>query len=436
MPGMAETKVTSEPRLTHTEDLQKILEIMRALVAAQDLDQLLKLIADCAVALLQAERATVFLYDAQAGELVSRVAHGEKELHVPADRGAAGAVVATGKTIIVPDAYADSQFNPDVDRKTGFCTRNILSVPLLDYEHSLVGVLQILNKIGKTSIPPVLPITAFDDYDIMLAELLGTQAGVVIQRHRLIGHYLQKLQMERAMKVAQAIQTGLLPKANPQIAGFDISGFCEPADQTGGDTYDFMLLPDGRWMVMVADAAGHGIGPALVIAETRAMLRATFLYGSDVSQTLATVNNLLAADIGESHYVTCFLGRLDPAASTLTFSSAGHGPLLFYNRRSGHFTSKPANTVPLGIMEDAPQAQALCHAFESGDFAVITTDGFTEAFNESREAFGIDRMLDRLARDRDLPAQTMIQNLHQAVHDFTRRQSHEDDLTGVIIKRL
>jgi phosphoserine phosphatase len=420
---------------TQSGDFQKILEITRSLVAAADVDQLLRLIADRAIELLQAERATVFLYDAAAGELVSRVAHGEKDLRVPADRGVAGAVVATCKTINVPDAYADDRFNPAVDRKTGFRTRNILSVPLLDYECSLVGVLQVLNKISAPDTIPALQKTAFDEYDILLAESLAAQAGVAIQKHRLIGHYLQKLEMERAMKIAQEIQAGLLPKENPAIEGFDVAGFCEPADQTGGDTYDFMPLPGGRWMIVVADATGHGIGPALVIAETRAMLRATCLHDTDVSGVLTTVNNLLTADLADSRFVTCFLGLLNPAACEMTYSSAGHGPMLFYNRLNGRFTSVPANTVPLGIMQDPPHDKAARHPLAGGDFAVITTDGFFEAANDAGEEFGVDRMTALLHRDRDLPASQMIQNLHQAVHEFTGQEIHSDDLTAVIVKR-
>jgi phosphoserine phosphatase len=188
-------------------------------------------------------------------------------------------------------------------------------------------------------------------------------------------------------------------------------------------------------MIVVADATGHGIGPALVIAETRAMLRATCLHDPDVSRVLTTVNNLLTADLADSRFVTCFLGLLNPAACEMTYSSAGHGPMLFYNRRDGCFASVPANTVPLGIMRDPPHDKAARHPLASGDFAVITTDGFFEAANDAGEEFGVDRMTALLHRDRDLTASQMIQNLHQAVHEFTGQKVHADDLTAVIVKR-
>lgn len=406
-------------------DLQKVLEISRALVAAADLDALLRLIHDCSIELLDAERATVFLYEPETHELVSRVATGEKELRVPADRGFVGAAAQGMATLNVADAYADPRFNPDVDRRTGFRTRNLLTVPLPDYERSLVGVLQVLNKRGGS----------FGEYDVMLAEALAAQAGVALQRHRLIQHFLVKQQMERAMKIAQEIQQGLLPRENPAVAGFDIAGFYSPADQTGGDIYDFMPLGEGQLMVTVADATGHGIGPALVIAETRAMLRAVCRQGLGVGEVLSTVNDLLQADLDGARFVTCFLGVLDAAAASLRYASAGHGPMLFYRRAADTFEEVSATGLPLAIMEGADYEQTLDWQFESGDFAVITTDGFFEAADETKDQFGMERMKDLLRCCRDEPAETMIRRLHEAVLSFTAGEPQADDLTAVVIKK-
>ena len=196
---------------------------------------------------------------------------------------------------------------------------------------------------------------AFDDYDILLAESLAAQAGCGHSSgHRLIGHYLQKLQMERAMKIAQEIQAGLCPRKTPPSRVSTWRASASPPTRPAGTLTISCPCPGGEWMIVVADATGHGIGPALVIAETRAMLRATCLHDPDVSGVLATVNNLLTADMADSRFVTCFLGLLNPAASEMTYSSAGHGPMLFYNRRDDRFASVSANSVPLGIMQDPP----------------------------------------------------------------------------------
>jgi len=405
-------------------DLQKVLDITRSMAATVDLGSLLESIIERSIELLDAERASLFLYEPGTNELVSRIATDVDEIRFPADRGIAGETIRKGLTISIPDAYADERFNPDIDRKTGFHTRNILSVPLRDYQGELVGVLQVLNKRQDS----------FSDYDVSLAETLGAQAGVALQRARLIEHYVRKQEMERAMQIARDIQRGLLPHGPPSIEGFDIAGFSEPADDTGGDTYDFLALGDGRWLLAVADASGHGIGPALVIAQTRAMLRAIGLQGSDVPAVLQTTNDLLCRDL-EGRFVTCFLGMLDPAAGGLTYASAGHGPLLFYSRQGDEFSEWSATGLPLGIMAETDFEKVVIERFAPGDFFVITTDGFFEAANPDGELFGIPRMTGQLRRDRDLSGEQMIYNLRTAVSDFTQGRPQADDLTAVVIRR-
>lgn len=415
----------TQPDDKKVRDMRRILEIARAMVATEDLDGLLRLIVERSMELLDAERATVWLYDADANEVVSRVAAGEDEIRAPADKGIIGATIGSDETINVPDAYADPRFNTDVDRKTGWRTRNILSVPLHDYEGGMVGAIQVLNRRSGP----------FGEHEVDLAEALAAQAGVALQRARLIEHFLEKQQMQRAMSIARDIQRGNLPEHAPKIPGYDVAGISQPADETGGDAYDFMSLPDGRWVFTVADASGHGIGPALVIAETRAMLRAVMLQNPDVAAVLAITNTLLHQDLGSSRFVTCFFGVLDPAAAELTYASAGHGPMLFYNRADDRFTEAAATSLPLGVLPDTDYAETICHALAPGDFAVITTDGIFEAAAPDGEMFGIERMTTRLRDDRDEPAETMIANLHAAVIDFTAAQPQADDITAIIIKR-
>ncbi len=416
------------------EDLQKVLDISRAMVATEDLDALLHLIIQRSMELLDAERATVFLYDATNHELVSRIAAGANEIRIPADTGIAGAAVQSGQVVNVPDAYADKRFNPQVDRATGFQTRNILSIPLRDYHGQLVGVLQVLNKRAG----------CFQPYDITLAETLAAQAGVAIQRANLITHYVQKQEMERAMQIARDIQRGLLPKAPPQIEGFEVAGFSQPADETGGDTYDFLALPNGQWMFTIADATGHGIGPALVIASTRAMLRAICLRASrepqqdssDVSAVLQATNDLLACDLDDGRFVTCFLGLLDPVVATLTFASAGHGPLIFYDKQGDAFHHVSATSIPLGVIDGMDYSETLVHRFtDRGDMAVILTDGFFEAVNPAGEEFGVERVCQLLRKSRGLTPVEMIDVLHVAICDFAAGKPQADDLTAVVIRK-
>ena len=411
-------------------DLQRVLEVTRALSATQELDELLALIVEKSRELLGVERATLFRYIAAQNQLVARIATGVPELVVPADRGFCGEAVRTGRTIIIPDAYADERHNREVDQATGFHTRNIMSVPLRGIENQLVGVLQVLNKHAG----------AFTEYDVELAETLGAQAGVAIQRATLIEHYLEKQEMEQAMQIARDIQRGLLPEGPPDVARYDIAGRSEPADETGGDTFDFLSVPGGKSAFLVADATGHGIGPALVIAEMRAMLRACVERCPDekvcVGDVLQTVNRLLTDDLQGGTFVTCFLGMLDPEANVLRYASAGHGPLLFYHAGDDAFTEVSATSLPLAVLDDTRYDEIAEVRMGVGDMAIITTDGVFEAMDREGEQFGTDRLTDLLRKHRDEPTEAIIERIYRAVHEFAAGQPQADDITAILIKRV
>lgn len=407
------------------DDLHRVLEITRAMSAVADLKDLMRLIIDRSMELLGAERATVFLYDAATNELVSLVAAGMDELRAPADRGISGETVRTGGTINVSDVYADPRFNPEIDRMTGFRTRNLLSLPLRGYDGRLVGLVQVINKRRGP----------FSDADVTLAETLAAQAGVAIQRAELMEHLVRKQEMDRAMAIAQQIQRGLLPACTADVVGFDVAGVSLPADQTGGDMFDYLQVAPQRWMFSVADASGHGIGSALVIAETRAMLRAVSLLGGDVSAVLKIANHLLTADLGESSFVTCFLGLLDTSRAVLDYASAGHGPMIFYDRASDRFIRRDATHLPMGIAGDEPYAKIAEHTFGPGDFALITTDGFVESTDPAGNEFGLERMLDVLRACRDGSAALIVDEMVNAVRQYTHSRPQRDDLTALVIRR-
>lgn len=408
------------------QDLQTVLEVSRELGATIELAPLLRKVEQAALKVLECERATVFLYDADRHELVSRVATGVDEIRFSADNGIAGEVVRTGEIIHVPDAYADARFNPEIDRRTGFRTRNMVTFPLLGIDKSIVGVLQVLNKHNGQ----------FDPWDHDLVEAFGAQVGVAVQRQLLLEHFAEKQRMERDLNLARDIQQGLLPTSTPDVPGFDVAGWNKPADQTGGDCFDWLKTPDGALATVIADATGHGIGPALVIAECRALFRALVSVSKNLGEITARVNDLLCDDLPDDRFVTAFFGILDPATSTLSYLSAGHGPLLQYTRATDQIEELRANGVPLGIMAALEWPEPDRFVLSPGDMMVLITDGFFEWTNAERQQYGIERVFNAIRRNRDRPCAEIIQALYQDVRTFVGDRPQDDDLTALIIKKL
>ncbi|MBE7505315.1 MAG: SpoIIE family protein phosphatase [Planctomycetia bacterium] len=410
----------------HVVDLQAVLGVSRDLAAISELTPLLRNVERAALAVLECERATVFLYDPEREELFSRMATGVDEIRFSADRGIAGEVVRTGEVINVPDAYADPRFNPEIDRKTGFRTRNMITFPLLGFDNKIVGVLQLLNK-SKGS---------FDPWDDELVRTFGAQVGVALQRQLLLEHYAEKQRIERDLSIARDIQQGLIPDKAAEVPGFDIAGWNKPADETGGDCYDYMALSDGSLALTIADATGHGIGPALVIAECRALFRATISLSNDLSMVVSRINNLLSEDLPDDRFVTAFFGLLSPQTNTLSFLSAGHGPLIQYFSDKDEFVELSANAMPLGIIADVPFDDPVRFHMQPGDMMVLVTDGFFEWQNEQREQFGTERMYKILRAMKDRPCSEMIESLYREVRAFAPGTPQADDLTAIIIKKL
>lgn len=407
-------------------DLQAVLEVSRNLSATVELTPLLLEVEQAALKVLECERATVFLFDRENNELFSRMATGVDEIRFSADRGISGEVVRTGQVINVPDAYADPRFNPEIDRKTGFKTRNMITFPLIGFDDSIVGVLQVLNKTTGT----------FDVWDNELVTTFGAQVGVAVQRQLLLEHFAEKQRIEHDLDIAREIQQELLPTQAAQVKGFDIAGWNKAADQTGGDCFDYCTLPDGTLAMTLADATGHGIAAALVIAQCRAMFRAIISVTQDLPEMVGQVNNLLHDDLPANRFVTAFFGLLSPTDNTLTFLSAGHGPLLQYIKATDEVIELNAGGLPLGIMPDAPYETQGQFKMLPGDMMVLITDGFFEWATTEGEQYGMERLNAVIRETQHLDSEKIIETLYKSVLSFAKGSPQDDDLTALIIKKL
>jgi serine phosphatase RsbU (regulator of sigma subunit) len=237
------------------------------------------------------------------------------------------------------------------------------------------------------------------------------------------------------LDIARSIQQGLLPATPPQLDHFEIAGWNQPANQTGGDYFDWQLLPDGEIAISVGDATGHGIGPALVSALCRAYARASFLVEPKHAQVLERLNSLLASDLADDRFVTFAVIFLNPATSEIKVLSAGHGPILWYRRATSKLENFEAQGIPLGMIAGMTYEDSRMKSLKAGDMIVLVTDGFYEWQNPEAEEFGMERLKETIRGARDCSAEEVIARLHTAVKDFSRGTEQKDDLTAVVLKR-
>jgi serine phosphatase RsbU (regulator of sigma subunit) len=234
--------------------------------------------------------------------------------------------------------------------------------------------------------------------------------------------------------IARSIQVGLLPTSSPQLDHFEIAGWNQPANETGGDYFDWQVLPDGQLAISLGDATGHGIGPALISALCRAYARATFLTDRH-DQVLGRLNTLLAHDLADDRFVTFAVVFLNPDTGEVKVLSAGHGPILCYRRATNKLENFDAQGIPLGMIEGMSYEDSSVKCLNAGDMLVLVTDGLYEWQNPEKEEFGLDRLKDTICEARDCSAEEVIMRLYAAVKDFSKGTEQNDDLTAVVLKR-
>jgi serine phosphatase RsbU (regulator of sigma subunit) len=242
--------------------------------------------------------------------------------------------------------------------------------------------------------------------------------------------------LQRDLDVARSIQQSLLPKSMPQVAGFDIAAWNKPADKTGGDYYDWQQLPDGRVVMALADVTGHGIGPALLAAVCRAYSRATFGQHNGMVETMSRINASLAQDVSGGRFVMFVATIVGPEDSKVELLSAGQAPIFVYWLKKNCFDKMEAQGPPLGITAEFVSDPQKVLAFEDGDLLVLTTDGFFEWENATKEMFGSERLENSVRGNREKPAEEIIGCLYLDVLGFAAGTAQKDDLTAIVIKRV
>lgn len=336
--------------------------------------------------------------------------------------GIPGRVWADGTLIWVPDVTVDANFpRGPVAAKEGL--HGAVGFPIRNGTDHL-GSMEFFSR----------EIRYPDDELIQMMTRISRHISQFIERR----HAEKELRIqEEDRRIARLIQQGLLPKRMPALPGFTIRGRSSTANTVGGDYFDFIPLLVGdqeSLCVVVGDASGHGIGAALMIAETRAYLRALALTCSDVGALLSLTNRRFASDIVSDHFVTLFLMCLSPRpAYQLLYTSAGHWPGYVLDRRGQTKAILPSTGVPLGINPEQEYSVPPALFLEPGELILLVTDGIVEAMSSDGKAFGLERTLGIVRAHQQETPDEILESLFDALADFCEGK-FQDDLTAVVIK--
>ncbi len=247
----------------------------------------------------------------------------------------------------------------------------------------------------------------------------------------------EREQMKHSLALAKEIQQQLLPAAAPTVPNFELAAQNLYCDETGGDYFDFIPLNNSEpqcYGIAVGDVSGHGIGSALVMATARGALHSLVdHYGSQLDLLANNLNSQLCRGTATADFMTLFYGVLNPLEMSLSWISAGHAPLFFY-QANGNVKELGSSGIPLGIIEEAPYDIETPIIFAPGDILLIGTDGIWETQNTTGEMFGTERVTKLLIDLAHLSAEDISRQFQKELDQFRGEHPRDDDITLMIVK--
>ncbi len=308
---------------------------------------------------------------------------------------------------------------------------------------------------GMISLSPKLSEEPYSPNDLRLLKLVAAQTGLALENSRLteaiVSEASQKERLNRELEIAREVQERLFPQELPPVAGLEYYGACRPALGVGGDYYDFIELPEGRFGIAIGDVSGKGIGASLMMASLQASLRGQAIhYKNDLAELMKQVNTLVYEASTSNRYATFFYAQYLPETRMLSYVNAGHNPPFLLrptgsaDTNTGSADGSSASFEVLRLEDGGPVVGMLPTMFTNytqgeillkpGDLLVGYTDGISEAMNPAEEEWGEENMCEQLQVYYARPAEEILRLIVERADEFASGAKQHDDMTMIIVK--
>ncbi len=410
----------------------EMVEFTNQLLGRPDLDDLLDYLVGRARAILHADACALLLPGESPDTLDFRAASGWRSdpvvagYQAPADgRSGPGLAMLMQTPLLVQDlGQSDpTPWLPEWLAAEGF--RGHAVMPLVAEGRS-VGAL-LLNRRQ----PHML-----DEHEVRLLRLMANQAALAIEKARLHQQEVERQILGKELELAQEIQLSLLPKALPEVAGWEFAAYYQPARQVGGDFYDLFQVPGEpqRLGMVIAGVSGKGVPAALFMALGRTLIRTAALEGSRPPIALVRANEQIRKENRSGQFVSVCYSTLDVQSGHLIFANAGHNLPLWVKGNSGQVRELVAPGIVLGVLEDVKLTEGEVD-LAPGDLLIFYTDGVTESMDSSREQFGEERLQEVVGNLGHASTRQVIEAVVDAVKAHTSDALPFDDITMLVVKR-
>jgi len=409
--------------------LRAVIGLNRAIGASLSLDEVLPRLLDGLFEVFpRAERGFVLLTDPSSHRLVLRarkirgkVQPGPLRLSL----SLIDQVVQSRRAILSADASADSRFNASqsiVDCRI----RSVMCVPFLNADGNVLGLIHVDSR-------DVL--NGFDQGDLVVLAGIAGQAAQAVEQAVAHDRRVQQEQIKRDLELAHRVQQGLLPTKPPEIAGYEVFDYYEPAQHVGGDFFAYVPLSEGRLALVLADVSGKGVSAALVMAALSADVRYCLASERDLAKAVSLINESFLRGGWDDRFATLVVAVLDPRSHHVTLVSAGHLPV-FLREASGRVSmiGTDLGCLPLGL--DPTRGYKACELdMAVGSTLVFYTDGISEAMDHEQRLYGLERM-EQVLRGPAQSAGDLGRRLLADVERHAAGQIRSDDMCLVCLGRL
>lgn len=352
------------------------------------------------------------------------------KLRLRPEMGTLHRVIEEARTVYLPRgtprllAHA-SEFDRGLANK--FNLQWIMHLPLV-VDRQAIGALSLSGttekRVPRPSIEFIERIAAQVSGAVLSLERLNAAEAARHESQRLLAA------ITRDLDTARKVQFSLIPTEMPELDAYEVEAIYLPMAQVGGDLFDFVRFPNGRFGVFVADVSGHGVPAAMVASMAKLTLTVYSEFVSSPGQLLGYLSSALIGTAA-NHFLTCFYGIFDPSRGELTFANAGHPPIMVI--RDQTILEHTAPGLPVGVREDQVYPDRTIKV-EAGDQFLIYTDGIVEARNADGEEFGLGRLREFFARRKGAPLDLQLSEALSSAIEFLGRNEFDDDVTMVALR--
>lgn len=423
--GSASWGLSAKPEVK----LAALLEISNGLAQAISVDEILpKLLDSLFKIFVQADRGFVVMKpkpEAPPVVVADKARRAASEERMRISRTIVEEAMKAKKAILSADAASDERFGM-AQSIADFSIRSMICAPMIGLDGQPIGVIQIdtLNQRAR-----------FNDQDLEVLASVASQAAIAIDNAKMHEQVMAQRALQRDLELARRMQRTLLPSSPPTVPGYFFFDYYQAARQVGGDYYDYVQLPGGRSAVIVGDVAGKGVPAALLMARLSADVRFSLASETDPAKAIQQINEGFAHRDWSDRFVTMLAAVLNPTTNELTIVNAGHmAPIL--RQRDGSVTEigEEAAGLPLGVAQGY-EYESFTRSVEPGDVFTIFTDGFSEAMNNQRELYGIERLRQQLSNPA-VSVRDFGQHILDDVSKFVDGYDQSDDMCLVCFGRV